>query len=246
MTSVITRRISQLTRSQYFKSKMATVLDVTDYDTMEDHIAKTTESLQKGNIVAVPTDTIYGLAALAQNTEAVNKIYEIKNRANQKPVAICVADVKDVCKWGKVTVSNDLLQELLPGPVTLVFERTLSLNPDLNPATSLVGIRIPNCDFVRRLARSCGEPLALTSANISSEESPLSAQEFSHLFNKIDIVCDGGTLSETPESRFGSTVIRLTTPGKYSIIREGSAYKATVNLLVNKYNLEEESFSTFI
>ena len=71
-------------------------------------------------------------------------------------------------RWGKVTVSQEILQDLLPGPVTLVFERTDQLNPGLNPTTRLVGIRIPDHYFVRQLSLRCEEPLALTSANIST------------------------------------------------------------------------------
>ena len=75
-----------------------------------------------------------------------------------------------------MTVSSQLLSELLPGPVTVVFERTVSLNPDLNPGTSLVGIRVPNHGFVREICEKCAEPLALTSANISSEPSALTVK----------------------------------------------------------------------
>ena len=78
--------------------------------------------------------------------------------------------------WGRVTVSQNLLQDLLPGPVTLVFERTEQLNPQLNPGTRLVGIRIPDYDFVRQLAVACQEPLALTSANVSAAKSSLKTE----------------------------------------------------------------------
>lgn len=71
-------------------------------------------------------------------------------------------------RWGKVTVSQEILQDLLPGPVTLVFERTDQLNPGLNPTTRLVGIRIPDHYFVQQLSLRCKEPLALTSANVST------------------------------------------------------------------------------
>ena len=71
-------------------------------------------------------------------------------------------------RWGKVTVSQEILQDLLPGPVTLVFERTDHLNPGLNPTTRLVGIRIPDHYFVQQLCLRCEEPLALTSANVST------------------------------------------------------------------------------
>ncbi len=79
-------------------------------------------------------------------------------------------------RWGKVTIPQRLLEELLPGPVTVVFERTDALNSDFNPGTSLVGIRVPNYGFVRDVSRACGEPLALTSANISEKSSPVSVQ----------------------------------------------------------------------
>ena len=77
---------------------------------------------------------------------------------------------------GQVTISNALLNELLPGPVTVVFERTLNLNPELNPGTTLVGIRVPDHGFVRDVSRLCKEPLALTSANPSAAGSTLSIQ----------------------------------------------------------------------
>lgn len=67
-----------------------------------------------------------------------------------------------------MTISDEILQDLLPGPVTLVFERTEQLNPRLNPTTQLVGIRIPDYEFVQQLSLACDEPLALTSANVST------------------------------------------------------------------------------
>lgn len=90
---------------------------------------------------------------------------------------------RSLARWGKVTVSEALLRELLPGPVTVVFERLVALNPELNPGTTLVGIRVPDHGFVREVSRLCGEPLALTSANVSSHESTLSVQVW--IWNEI-------------------------------------------------------------
>lgn len=73
-------------------------------------------------------------------------------------------------------VPQDLLEDLLPGPVTIVLERSSHLNTDLNPGTDLVGIRIPNHPFIIDLAQKCGGPIALTSANISSTKSTLNIQ----------------------------------------------------------------------
>ena len=75
-----------------------------------------------------------------------------------------------------MNISEKLLSELLPGPVTVVLERTAELNPDLNRGTSLVGVRIPDYDFIRDLTRACDEPLALTSANISNGPSAVNIQ----------------------------------------------------------------------
>ena len=79
-------------------------------------------------------------------------------------------------RWGKMTVEEELLSQLLPGAVTLIFNRTSFLNQGLNPFTSQVGIRIPDHPFVRQLAISCGEPLALTSANKSASKSSLNIE----------------------------------------------------------------------
>ena len=77
------------------------------------------------------------------------------------------------CRWSKVVVSREVLEDLLPGPVTVVGERSADLNPRLNPDTDLVGIRIPDHLFMRQLARACGGPVALTSANRSAAQSTL-------------------------------------------------------------------------
>ena len=189
--------------------------------------------LAKGEVIATPTDTIYGLAALASNTKAVRKIYEIKGRNSAKPIAICVAEIEDVYKWGKVTISNELLKNLLPGPVTLCFKRQDVLNPELNADTDIIGIRIPDHSFIREVCRSCdrSSALALTSANISSEKSSLAVEEFTELYSHLSAIFDGGRLGLTEQSRLGSTVVDLSVQDKYRIIRPGSAHDETVKIL---------------
>ena len=114
-------------------------------------------------------------------------------------------------------------EQLLPGQVTLVFRRTDSLNTNFNPDTSLVGVRIPDYQFLREVCRVCQSPLALTSANISNTLSSLAVQEFEELHPSLDLVFDGGRLSDSEEARVGSTVVDLSEEGRYSIMREGSA-----------------------
>lgn len=197
--------------------------------------------LSGGGLIATPTDTVYGIASDAQNDSAISKIYEIKGRISSKPIAICVSNIEQVYQWGKVIVPRALLEDLLPGPVTLVFERQSVLNPNLNPNTNLIGIRIPDHQFIRKLAELHGGPVALTSANFSNDPSTLEINEFKDMWPFLQRIFDGGRLSSCEKSeaaaRAGSTVIDLSTQGKFRIIRNGTALDACVMLLSGKYNL---------
>lgn len=192
------------------------------------------EALRAGKVIAMPTDTIYGLAAIAQNNEAVSRLYGIKGRDAATPIAVCVARVEDMFSWCHVSVAESVLEELLPGPVTVVFRRKPELNPDFNPDTDLVGIRIPDHDFVRELCRNCGDglPIALTSANRTSARSTLAITEFAELFPDLEMVFDGGRLSsDSAMARLGSTVVDLSVPGQFSFLRDGCAVQNTRDVL---------------
>ncbi|NXY88188.1 YRDC protein, partial [Alcedo cyanopectus] len=186
-------------------------------------VAAAAGSLRAGGLVAVPTDTVYGVACLAQDSGAVRSIYSLKGRCGRKPLAICLGDVDHIYRYCHVNVPHQLLQDLLPGPVTLVLKRSEELNKDLNPFTPLVGVRVPNHPFIRELARACSGPLALTSANISCQASTLTVSEFQDLWPQLSLVIDGGPIGDvqSPECRLGSTVVDLSVPGKFTIIRPG-------------------------
>lgn len=193
--------------------------------------------LLNGDIIALPTDTIYGLAVSAINDSAIHKLYDLKTRDCSKPIAICVSDVDQLSQWCQLTVGTELLNDLLPGPVTLVFNRSPNLNKNLNPNYDSIGVRIPNHNFVRQLCRVCG-PLGLTSANISSQSSCLSVDEFKHLWPHLSVVFDGGLLGQSDPNRLGSTVVDLSVEGSFKIIRSGCAFSQTISLLQNKYHLK--------
>jgi len=217
---------------------------ILDSNTIKSIVESSSSFLEKGGVIAVPTDTIYGVACLAQNPGAVERIYTIKGRHQQKPIAISVAQISDIYKWSKVTVSEDLLSDLLPGPVTVVFERSPALNPTFNPHTHLIGVRIPDNQFMQQVAKQCDSPIALTSANISGSSSCLYVKEFEHLWPKLDLVVNGGRLSDTEESRLGSTVVDLSQRGTFKIIRPGSAHAETCRCLRDKYHLTERGSTT--
>ena len=239
------------------------IFKLNDHDN-SDIIAKCVKILHKGGIIATPTDTLYGFACLAQCTEAVEQLYALKGRHALKPIAICVGETYDVCQWarfpqGLVSLvckklgieeekSNDVLQEFLndflPGPVTLVAERSPALNNNLNPKISTVGIRVPDYDFIRDLINNLREPLALTSANISGDESSLCIEDFSSLWPKLDAVVDGGVVGSShvnkniKYTKEGSTIVKILPDGKsFKVIRAGCAYEDTVYKLQEKWEL---------
>lgn len=186
--------------------------------------------ISEGSVIALPTDTVYGLACDASNASSVKRLYDIKGRDDLKPVAICLADLKNLKYWGQAEhLSDDLLNMLLPGPVTIVVEKSENLqNPYLNYGTSKIGIRIPNFAFIQHVCQKLNNrPLALTSANRSSEPSSLSIEEFKVLWPKLNGIFDHGKIGLTEENRLASTVIDLSEPGKYVIIREGVAGSLT-------------------
>jgi len=147
-------------------------------------------------------------------------------------VTICVNSVKLISCWGKVDgLPPGLLDALLPGPVTVVFEHTSDLNPTLNSDTSKVGIQIPNSEFVLQLCKRLGTPLALTSANASNEPSFLAPEEFQSLWPHLAAVFHCGWVGDSTSSCADSTVVDLSVPGKYHIVRPGSALASTKAVL---------------
>ncbi|XP_043848798.1 yrdC domain-containing protein, mitochondrial isoform X3 [Dromiciops gliroides] len=194
-----------------------------DLEGWSEALSAAVTALRAGGLVAVPTDTLYGVACSACCSAALGAVYSLKGRCQTKPLAVCLGRVADIYRYCRVRVPRELLEDLLPGPVTLVMERSGELNKDLNPFTPLVGIRIPDHAFMRELAQTFSGPLALTSANISSQPSSLNVKEFQDLWPQLSLVIDGGPIGDakSPECRLGSTVVDLSVPGKYRIIRPG-------------------------
>ncbi|CAA7390429.1 unnamed protein product [Spirodela intermedia] len=196
-------------------------------------------AIRSGKVIAVPTDTIYGFACDACSAEAIKKIYEIKGRQETKPLAICVADVSEIPRFALTEhLPPGLLDSLLPGPVTVVLRRGESsiLDKSLNPGVDSIGVRVPDCEFIRCVARGSGCALALTSANVSGQPSSVSPKDFEHLWRHCAFIYDGG---ELPSGRAGSTVVDLTAAGKYTVIRAGSAREETTEILL-RFCLRED------
>lgn len=196
-------------------------------------VSTATAYLNSDKVIALPTDTVYGLACNANSKRAIQNLYQIKGRNEEKPVAICVADFKDFYHWGDASyLPIAMLRKLLPGPVTIVVKKSSNLdNPFLNNGILKVGIRIPDFQFIRDLCRSFRDPIALSSANRSSEKSTLNVEEFKDLWEEVGAVFDGGQLGITETQRSASTVIDLSEEGSYKVIRQGVAVEHTENVV---------------
>ena len=149
--------------------------------------------LQAGGLVAFPTDTVYGVGALAFNGQAVESIYAAKDRPVEKAIPILIADMDDLTKVASSVpdMAKKFASRFWPGPLTLVVPKLATL-PDAVSATDTVAVRVPDHQIVRTFLRSAG-PLAVTSANISGQFSPTTAEEvFAQLGGRIALIIDGG------------------------------------------------------
>ena len=205
--------------------------------TIEEFVQLAVKSLRNEQIIAIPTDTIYGLAADLGSSKAIKRLYDVKGRDFRKPLAVCVGDISDIFKFSDVTVPRALLEELLPGAVTVMFSRSPELSSFLNVGVNLVGIRIPDYPFLRQLCRTLGRPIALTSANVSNQESSLAIDDFTSIWPLVDAIFDGGKLGQIDPDRLGSTIVDLSIAGHFRVIRNGCVLQRTLNLL-DKYQLK--------
>jgi L-threonylcarbamoyladenylate synthase len=163
----------------------------------QETLPRTIEILQHGGLVALPTDTVYGLGALAFDGQAVKRIYIAKGRTYEKAIPILVGDPADL---EKVSVNvpemaMTLAVHFWPGSLTLVVPKN-PLIPDAVSSTLSVGVRIPDHPVTRRILRAAG-PMAVTSANLSGRESPGNAQDvLAQLDGRIDLIIDAGPVGE--------------------------------------------------
>jgi L-threonylcarbamoyladenylate synthase len=156
-------------------------------------IPQALEILRTGGLVAFPTDTVYGVGALAFDREAIEKIYAAKGRSTEKAIPILIADPDDLDRVAsEVTpVAGKLAARYWPGPLTLVVPNHPTLPDNLSPQAT-VGVRVPDHPIARALLRAAG-PMAVTSANRSGEPSPSTAGEvLAQLDGRIALILDGG------------------------------------------------------
>ncbi len=175
--------------------------------------------LRTGRIVAIPTDTVYGLAVDSLNPAAIAALYEAKGRPPQKALPLLMADESQITIVVRefTPFAHDLIAEFMPGALTIVLPAKPHLPPILTAGGDTVAVRIPDNHIVRQLAAGLGYPLAVSSANRSGDSDSRTAEEVSARVGAyIDLILDGGT---TPD-KGSSTVLDLTTSPP-RVLREG-------------------------
>jgi L-threonylcarbamoyladenylate synthase len=176
--------------------------------------------LNSGKTVAIPTETVYGLAGNAFDPEAVIKIFEIKQRPRFNPLIVHVADweMADRITLRVPPVLKQLAEHFWPGPLTILAPKSPIIHDIVTAGSPLVAVRMPNHPLTLNLLKQLPFPLAAPSANTFGTISPTTAQHVENqLGSKLDYILDGGECSIGVES----TIIKTNDTGKVVILRPG-------------------------
>ncbi|HEY9533941.1 MAG TPA: L-threonylcarbamoyladenylate synthase [Mucilaginibacter sp.] len=186
---------------------------------LKDEIAKALKVIQEGGIILYPTDTIWGIGCDAANTEAVQKIYKLKQRSESKSMIILLdTDAKLPSYIKEVPDLAYNLIEYAENPLTLVMPGARNISPALIAADGSVGIRVAKHPFCEGLIQRLRKPLVSTSANISGKPSPqYFSQVEQEIIEGVDYVVDID--QHSMEIKTPSTIMRLEADGKFEFIR---------------------------
>ncbi|MFC0231213.1 L-threonylcarbamoyladenylate synthase [Bhargavaea ullalensis] len=206
----------------------------------EEHFERAVRLLLEGELVAFPTETVYGLGALATSEEAVRKIYKAKGRPSDNPLIAHVGTAEEVMKYA-ADVPNSakvLMDAFWPGPLTLILKAAPGVfAPSVTAGLDTVGLRMPDHPVALRLLRQLGRPVAAPSANTSGKPSPTSAYHVAaDLAGKISYILDGGRTGIGIES----TVLDLTSEVP-AILRPGAVTAGMLEPLIGPVNGSAEA-----
>ncbi len=179
--------------------------------------------ISRGGVVAIPTDTLYGLAVDPFSSAAISRLFAVKGRADARAVALIAADVEQVtAQLGALPpMAQRLAAAYWPGPLTMLVARPASIPAQLTGESEQVGVRVPAHDVARELCRSCGHLLTATSANISGEPASDDPDHIARVFglSDVEVLLDAGKTPGGPPSTIVSVVgndIHLVRPGAIS------------------------------
>ena len=180
------------------------------------------KSLNAGNVVALPTDTFYGLAVDHVNLRAVERIYDIKTRARHKPLSLLIAEVEQAYELARTldTAFDRLAEKFWPGPLTIVVKAGGKLPLRVTANTGNLALRVPEAAIPRAVVARLGLPITATSANLSGmPECAYASAVRDQLGDKLPLIIDGGPTPRT----LPTTIVDLSGGGNsWMILREGA------------------------
>lgn len=200
------------------------------YLTLEDSRAleEAIQLIQRGGVVAFPTDTVYGMGASLQHPEALRRVYDLKGRSPDKPLPILISRAEMIDRLSPEPDESliELAMRFWPGPLTIVVPADSSLPGEVKAPDGTIGVRMPNHSIPLAIAERNGGAIAVTSANLTGHAPTHSAAEIrdTHAL-KVDLVLDGG---RSPQEN-ASTVIRVE-DGDLVILREGVIDRQTLTV----------------
>lgn len=208
-------------RAICYESGVETRVELAGFDDWRDAVAMAVKELRAGEVVGLPTETVYGLAADAFNEEAVEKIFAVKERPKFDPLIVHLARAKDLARVAEVPPElAELVKKLTgafwPGPLTLVLPKSSEVPDLVTSGLPTVGVRISKNEIMRGVAKELGNPVAAPSANRFGRISPTSASAVvEELGGRIPLVVDGGACSEGIES----TIVAVEMDGEKPVLR---------------------------
>jgi len=198
----------------------------------DEHFSLAAKALREGNLVAFPTETVYGLGANALDPRAVRRIYEAKGRPSDNPLIVHIANVSQLDTLVKEIppVAEALIEAFWPGPLTLVFRKSELVPYVITGGLDTVAVRMPDNDVALKLIGESGVPVAAPSANISGRPSPTACQHvLDDLKGRIEYIIDGGPCRIGIES----TVLDITS-GTPVILRPGGVTREMLEKVIGE------------
>lgn len=180
-------------------------------------IERAVEALERGEVIAYPTDTVYGLGCDLFNKKAIDRVYQIKQIPKDQKLTFICPDLSDIARYAIIDNSQyRLLRRVLPGPYTFILEATREVPKIVQSKRKTVGIRVPNHPVVQALVQQLGRPLITSSAVEPGSGAMIDPEEIDERFNGIAMVLDGGVGGIEM-----TTVVNLS-QGGVEVIREGA------------------------
>ncbi len=179
-------------------------------------LAKAVDALRKGEVIAFPTETVFGLGVIFDEEKAYQKLVEVKRRPPTQPFTLMCGRIEDIEKYAYLDEkTKKIVTTFMPGPLTIIVRVKDDVPPFVTLGTGFIGIRVSESTMVQHLIQSVGKPLLVPSANKHGEIPATTSAMALEAFNgEIPFVIEGKSESNIP-----STIIKI--DGKIELIREG-------------------------